>query len=814
MSTHRHLNIICTAAAASLFTLPGCNLNKEPLRCNDFLVYDRPASIWEETLPLGNGRLGLEPDGNPLRDYIVLNDISMWAGCEADYGNPQAAANLPKIRQLLFEGKNYEAQQLMYRTFVPKSTSGDTYGSYQMLGSLSIVNLIDSNANITNYSRKLDMSQGVAYTSFTIGNTTYHREYFASRDADVIVIRLSTDGDPLNISASITRAANGATSTANNAVALFGELPSGIDGISGVEYLALLGCNVIGDSAKYTSDNREWTIRDAKEVTFIVSAATSYLYPNKYADYAEQRLQNALRADYASLKQQHIAAHSELYNRVSVNIEGNGDSILTTDRRIARFTQTEDPALAALYYNFGRYSLISSTRQGSLPPNLQGLWANECGTPWNGDYHTNINVQMNHWPLEQGNLGELYEPLIALVERSVPSGEKSAKTFYGNDAEGWVMHMMTNVWNFTAPGEHPSWGATNTGGAWLCAHLWEHYEYTLDTDYLRRIYPTIKGAAQFFKSTMVTEPKHGWLVTAPTSSPENEFLLDGYSEPISICMGPTMDTQLVTELFTNVSRAAEILGIDSDFAAELKADIAKLPPMQIAPDGYLMEWLEDYREADVHHRHVSHLYGLHPGNQITPAATPELAQACRVTLNRRGDGGTGWSRAWKINFWARLRDGNRALALFKSLLQPAVDSLTAQHGSGTFPNLWCSHPPFQLDGNFGGAAGIGEMLLQSQNGYIDVLPALPDTWARGNVKGMKVRGGAEVSFAWDNAKLQQLSISGGKAPEYKVALPLGASTATVTIGDNTSSADIIDEGTLRYFTVSTNGGKADIAFKY
>lgn len=388
---------------------------------------------------------------------------------------------------------------------------------------------------------------------------------------------------------------------------------------------------------------------------------------------------------------------------------------------------------------------------------------------------------MNHWPVEQCNLSELYQPLIGLVERLVPSGELTAKAFYGDAARGWVLHMMTNVWNYTAPGQHPSWGATNTGGAWLCAHLWEHWLYTGDRRYLTEIYPVMKGAADFFLSTMVREPSHGWLVTAPTSSPENEFYASPTDRtPVSVCMGPTMDIQLVRELFTNVAEAASALGVDADYADSLRAAVAQLPPHQVSKEGYLMEWLEDYEEVDVHHRHVSHLYGLHPGNQISPYKTPELADACRATLNRRGDGGTGWSRAWKINFWARLGDGDRAYTLLRSLLHPAYTQADPkQHGSGTFPNLFCSHPPFQMDGNWGGTSGIAEMLVHSQDGFISLLPALPSQWTEGSLHGFKVRGGASVDMKWSGGKPTEVTVTGGWQPDIRLKTPQGVTSVKV-----------------------------------
>lgn len=760
---------------------------------NDRMYYEFPAAIWEETLPLGNGRLGMMPDGGVQTDHIVLNEISMWSGNEADYRNPDAAKSLPEIRKLLSEGKNAEAQEVMYEHFATKKETADArYGCYETLANLDLKFSYGSGAAqggipaVTDYTRDLSLADAVAHTGFTCGNTRYTREYFTSRDNDVFIIRLTASGnDKLNFTASLGREANASTRAAGNSSILEGALRNGNGPDSGVKFMVAMKA-INCDGRQRISPDGTLHIEGAGTATLILSAATSFHaegtdFPgDKYKEACNARLKSAVRLldkkkpaqqeqAYKSMLDSHIRSHRNLYERVRIQLPAVPEDNLPTDIRLrkAAESKTAQASLAELYYNFGRYLLISSTRRGSLPPNLQGLWADEVQTPWNGDYHTNINLQMNYWPMEQAGLQELMQPLETFIDRLIPSGRESAKCFYGESARGWVLHMMTNVWNFTAPGEQPSWGATNTGGAWLCAHLWDHYLYTGDDDFLRGIYPVMKGAADFFLSTMVVEPKHGWLVTSPSSSPENQFLCDG--KPVSICMGPTMDVQILTELFRNTSKAAALLGTDKAFADSLDEAVSHFPPMQIGSDGRLMEWLEEYPETEPHHRHVSHLYGLHPSNLISPHKTPELAEACRKSLMARGDEGTGWSRAWKICFWARLCDGDHAWKLFHNLLSPAVsydrldslhktgaalDESLPQH-SGTFPNLFCSHDPFQIDGNFGGASGIAEMLLQCHEGYVNFIPALPSGWHSGSVRGMRVRGFATVDFNWENHTLQQ-----------------------------------------------------------
>ncbi len=783
--------------------LAGCSL-EPPInyrdRSNLRLWYDHPAKAWEETLPLGNGRLGMMPDGQIDHETIVLNDITLWSGSVQDANNPDAAKYLPEIRKLLLEGKNDKAQDLVYKTFVCKgegSGRGDganvPYGSYELLGNLHIdYQYHAGDEKPEKYHRELSLNTAVSRTSFVLDDVKYTREYFADFNNDVLIIRLySSESGKLNFKVNIDRPQAFESTFTDNGLLMKGQLNNGTDG-KGMRYNTRVKIRLTGPGKVIGQDNH-LQVSGAQEAMIVVSATTDYKDPN-FETKCVSLLNKTIEGNkYTDIKAQHTTAYKEFFDRASLNLKAHaGKDTMPTNRRLIAFAaDPTDNSLVELYFQYGRYLLISSSRQGLLPPNLQGLWANTINTPWNGDYHLNINAQMNHWPAEITNLSELHRPLLRLTGSLVEPGKATAKAFYR--ADGWVAHMMTNIWGFTAPGEHPSWGATNTGGAWLCAHLWEHYDYNRNKQYLQRIYPVLKGASEFFLSTLITESKHGWLVTAPTTSPENSFYMPGTQKEVSICMGSTMDNQLVRELFKNTMAASEILDLDADFRERLRRAESKLPPNRIGSDGRLMEWLEEYEEVDSHHRHVSHLYGLHPGNQITPTETPALADAARKTLERRGDGGTGWSRAWKINFWARLGDGDRAYILLRNLLAPIYDKRTDySNRGGTYPNMLCAHPPFQIDGNFGGCAGIAEMFVQSHSGIIELLPALPELFSDGKFDGLCVRGGGKISAIWANHQLTSVRLNASVDNTFKIRIPSYTQQTVFEKDKKVLETDVID----------------------
>lgn len=761
------------------------------------LWYTAPAGLWEETLPLGNGRIGIMPDGGVYTETLVLNDITLWSGGVEDPNNPEAGKYLPEIQRLLFEGRNDEAQALVYRTFVCKGAGSGhgngaevPYGSFEMLGVLRLNFGFDEGQLVTGYYRALSIDKALASTSFNVGGVKFTREYFTSFTDDVAIIRLTADKKKaLSFSIEMDRPRHYEVFTDDGVLVMQGQLKNGSDA-KGMRYMAKVKPVVKGGELLMHANSLE--IIDADEVVLFISKGTDF-NDTEFEVTLDDKLNAAARKDYSRMRDAHVAEYRRFFDRVSVSLSRNKlrEAMPTAERLLAFADDPNDNGLIELYFQYGRYLLISSAHAQVLPPNLQGLWANTIHTPWNGDYHLNINVQMNHWPAEITNLPEMHRPLIELTRSLVEQGTETARVFY--NANGWVAHMMTNVWGFTAPGEHPSWGATNTGGAWLAAHLWEHFDYSKDVDYLKEIYPVLKGASQFFLDMLVTDPNSGWLVTAPSTSPENAFFMPGTDKMVSICMGPTMDNQLIRELFGNTITAAALLNIDSDFSGKLATAIRRLPPNQIGSDGRLMEWLHEYREAEPEHRHVSHLYGLHPGNEITPELTPELAEAARQSLYARGDGGTGWSRAWKINFWARLHDGNHAFKLLKNLLEPVFDSeMNYINKGGTYPNLFCAHPPFQIDGNFGGTAGIAEMFVQSHAGFVNLLPALPDQFADGSFSGLRVRGEGIVGASWRNGVITAASLEARQDASFIIKMPGNRNSMKAFINGKNTAVQVQD----------------------